>query len=262
MYVNGEEFRMVPPKRQHLFILVFTFSCMPLIPGCLTDYLKPNAEIYIYELAPLAESALWPLCHFHGHYCDEMLNLTHRIGNRVDRDFYGVTCCWRCRDGHCMCDERFWPGKLLKTRWKNFSDQKWCDKLRASDFKKEWELDKILPYRTYLDWLIRTFGESSGISKDDVRLWGSMEEPPITNNEKDAAKTQCNEGVAAQVAAKYVIYVYIRSHTGRTRADFYNTIAHEFKHVLQFEEHGTDADDSAWESEAENFANGIAPPCN
>ncbi len=248
-------------------------SSTTLVPSFTRAYI-----VYQYEFADTPESENFQcMGMFEGDECLSAIWLVKRVNGEIDTGYIpNPKCCWRCENGGSWCvrQRNAWPGKVVSTRttvgvtWEA-SDEAWCDTLTSEDFNdcnQQSRLNDVPEYRYYLDWLIRSYGGSSGLELDDVRLWGSNEEPPIDENgEMTYGQTLCYDDIVERSRGyKYEIYIYCRAHVDKTRSEIYNTIAHEFKHVLQKAERGGDCDTSnpSDESEAENWANEIAPPCN
>jgi hypothetical protein len=166
-------------------------------------------------------------------------------------------CCWKCNGGRSWCLEvkNVWPGKIIRINNQASAERKWCDNSRASDFRG----NGLNSLREYLDWLVREFGTSVGLDVGDVTLTISNEYPPPTvpgEPGKLLAGT-----VFCPSPSKYIIVIYEHSFTGKTVAEIYNTIAHEFKHILQIIEHGLDCEQRTpqLEEEADRWAEQIAP---
>lgn len=230
------------------------------------NLLNPQNVVYRYELVPQSTLIPWGLCFDHGSKCRVTLNLIKRENGQVDAYFYGQTCCWECEDGFCACDNRFWPGKVNQVGFRKLPERDLCSTITTDDFKKGYGMNKMLQYKYYLDWLISTYGSAHGLESGDIKIYASYAEPPTMPGQPGvvAGEVVKFEGAAATAqGCKYQITIYRDALVGHTLSELYNTIAHEFKHILQDVEHGVGigSTDPQYEQEVKEFANYLVPPC-
>jgi hypothetical protein len=124
-------------------------------------------------------------------------------------------------------------------------------------------MDAVPEYRRFLDYLIDS--SESSVPRDRVMLFGD------TGSGNAPSGTVYGQAVCVDVSPRrrYFILISLDDHEGEPRQELFNTIAHEFRHVEQFEA-GTScaaptddsAEDHVWEAEAEAFADTMAPRCN
>jgi hypothetical protein len=151
------------------------------------------------------------------------------------------------------------PPKLLR-----------CFLLKSDDFSHGRAMDRLRPYRDYLDWLIRSWGVEYGLTPRDVRLYASYAPAP-TRPGRDgpvAGEIVCHHPEEREDVGRYRIVLYREALLGHDVSRLYNTIAHEFKHVLQ-DAAGEGAVDCGriakasalrhYEKEASRWADRIAP---
>ena len=166
----------------------------------------------------------------------------------------------------------------------------WCLKLAAptSEFAPgnadqgscDWsvtllgETDVLRPTdRDFLDWLIRTFGEEHGLRPHDVRLFVAPQRAPTRYASEGvvAGELVCHPESEWRRRGRYQITLYRDALVGGSVGCLYNTVAHEFRHVLQELESGGATrcgrvTDPAWlarlEQDAVEFAGEVAPDCD
>lgn len=234
----------------------------------------PTKTVYQWEFAKWEESE-WFQCFGlkSGQHCLKALWLVKRVNGEIDQFVAGQKCCWTCEGGRSWCLEmrNVWPGKVVKiVDWKGKVvrfDHDYCGRLSTDDFYG----DNIKAFELYLEWLVMTYGSDVGLEPGDVKLRISHSEPPTRPHPERPGEslevhgqTSCLEWpTSTAMDAEYVITVYEKAH--ETRGDVYNTIAHEFKHVLQDKEHTLDCREIAsnpdFEDEATHWAETVAPPC-
>lgn len=113
--------------------------------------------------------------------------------------------------------------------------------------------------RRYLDWLALTYGPDVRLQPQDVSLVivrGPAKPGPVGVT---AAEVACN-------AERYRITLYRDALSGRPLSVAYDTLAHEFYHLVQIRRDGLacearDGDRARYEHEAISFAKGIVPAC-
>jgi hypothetical protein len=145
-----------------------------------------------------------------------------------------------------------------------------CILLKADQFSHGRSMDQRRPFREYLDWLVGTWGAEHGLRPGDVRLYASYAPAP-TRPGRDgpvAGEIACHPPGSRSEVGRYRIVVYREALLGREVSHLYNTLAHEFKHVLQ-DVVGEDAVDCGrianasrlrkYEKEASRWADRVAP---
>ena len=113
--------------------------------------------------------------------------------------------------------------------------------------------------RRYLDWLAQAYGPDVGLRPQDVSLVvvrGPAKPGPMGVT---AAEVACNPG-------RYRITLYRDALSGRPLSVAYDTLAHEFYHLVQIRRDGLacearDGERASYEREAVSFARGIVPAC-
>lgn len=111
----------------------------------------------------------------------------------------------------------------------------------------------------YLDWLAEAYGPEVGLRPQDVALAivrGPAKPGPVGVT---AAEVGCG-------GDRYRITLYRDALSGRPLSVTYDTLAHEFYHLVQIRRDGLacqarDGERAGYEQEAMNFARGIVPAC-
>jgi hypothetical protein len=116
---------------------------------------------------------------------------------------------------------------------------------------------------------IRSYGAGIGIESGDIKINISPNVPPTHPGRPGVVggRIVCHSGEAARTAgAKYRITLYKSAFFGKCRAQIFNTIAHEFKHILQVIENNLSCTGveniAAYEKESYTWADYIAPLCS
>lgn len=250
--------------------IFFTIAVLVSFSACnkkkeITQWIFPPPD---YDFSPEADNFQ---CQgmLSGQRCVQSLILVKHVDGEIKQ--FINSCCWRCEGGKSWCIRRrnAWPGKVLRVVevgggiWEIDPNWNLCDPIITSnDCPEEWALNSKPEYREFLEWLIRTYG-AWGLEPEDVKLWGSHQEPPVDPNTGriTAGFADCKENPPAGWP-KFVIYIYCHALAGKSRIYIYHTIAHEFQHVLQDAEHidryGSCSEPSNRnENEARNFADRI-----
>ena len=110
-----------------------------------------------------------------------------------------------------------------------------CFLLTTDDFSPGRAMDQRRPFREYLDWLIRSWGVDYGLGSRDVRLYASYAPAPTRPGREGpvAGEIVCHHPGAWEEVGRYRIVLYRETLMNHDVSRLYNTIAHEFKHVLQ-----------------------------
>jgi hypothetical protein len=132
-----------------------------------------------------------------------------------------------------------------------------CDTARASDFEGAGAAE----LRRYARWLARTQGSAVALRPDRVEFAIAGGEPEPGPVGVTAGEVACADGNEA-----FRITLYREALVGRQLATAYQTVAHEFQHVVQIRRDGLpcgprDGTLEAYEREAAAVAGRLVPPC-
>lgn len=284
---------------------LYIFICLMIITGCdgcdetpkgpnLIDYVN---QIH-WELVPETEQC--PVMGSPTNSCLVPLQLVFTWqGGFVE--YKGMSCCLDCERWAPACQiglhtiefatgnlpisprvripgHKPRPGMIIWTRAGGIHDnvnRDWCDNFRSSDL----EGSNLQDLKNFLDQLTMKYGQDDDLDPDsnnpkDVCLHISDENPPIRtdpsgNTGTVAGEISCASGAAARARnCRYQVTLYRQAFYGQCSKAPYNTVAHEFKHILQSIELNlpTGSCDQAengsqYEQEATDWANSIISDC-
>jgi hypothetical protein len=147
-----------------------------------------------------------------------------------------------------------------------------CRRLTTDDFPSGYGMDGRQGYRDLLDSLINRYGQDAGLTRGDVRLYAVTGITKTIPGQPGvvAGEIACYSGPAAVAAGtRFQIILYTDALVGAPYCELENAIAHEFKHILQVEEHNLSclgADDlgsyQTYEAEARYWADLMGYACD
>lgn len=172
---------------------------------------------------------------------------------------------------------RAFPGLVVYTR--SGSQTPFRNLCKEKYNSSELEGEKLNQLKNLLDVLVLRYGSNYGLkvtndNPKDICLAISHSEPDERINENGnrgyvAGRINCWPGVVARARnCRYEIDLFEQAfaRTNPCVQEVYNTVAHEFKHILQSIEFNLSCDRTSdredLETEAENFANSLFPLCN
>jgi hypothetical protein len=131
-----------------------------------------------------------------------------------------------------------------------------CQPARAADFEGEGEQR----LRAYLAWLATNHGKPAALKPSQIALAILRGEPKPGPAGVQVAEVSCN-------ADDYRIALYRTALSGRPLAVAYETVAHEFHHVVQIRRdklacESPKGERAAYEREATEFARKLVPRCS
>jgi len=232
-------------------------------------------EVYQWEFAPpMPERDYEPQCAgmLSGQKCYRYLILVKRVNGKVDKDYISDYCCYDCELGRSWCLEvkKVFPGMVTMYNFPFIGfgpsfEKDYCDPANTDDFYG----NNLKALQHYLNWLVREYGSPADLNVGDVKVNIDRSEPPVLPGGDMVAGyiSKVPSSLISMFGAKWQVNLYEKTLTGEPKAQTYNTIAHEFKHILQVIEHNLNINDvtiiGQYEREAEDFANYLAPlwPC-
>ena len=130
-----------------------------------------------------------------------------------------------------------------------------CRPSRDTDFEGAGEQQ----LRGYLDWLARAHGAPASLKVRDVELAIVRGDPKPGPGGVTAGEISCNKD-------EYRITLYRNALAGRPLAVAYDTLAHEFHHIVQIRRDGLrcasrKGERESYEREAVEFAARLVPAC-
>ncbi len=130
-----------------------------------------------------------------------------------------------------------------------------CRAARGADFKGDGEQQ----LRRYLAWLVQAHGAKVSLKPEDVTLAIARGEPKPSTGGVTAGEVSCSAG-------KYRVTLYRNVLDGRPLAVAYESLAHEFYHVVQIRLDRLKCkpgkgDREGYEREAVEFARTLVPAC-